>query len=180
VRPVSSSVPRRLGACCSSRSSGGVTSARRIGGRRVGREPAAADLCRPLRACLPAGLNDYWKAYYLLVDQGWAAISHNMVRGGQQRASYLGMGPLVVALLPAARRDCHAGLAPPNARRTRRTRPAGEYRRARRARAVPAVQRAHPHFLRSSDFVRVLVARAIELCVATLRECNHRSCGRVH
>lgn len=51
---------------------------------------------------LPAGLNDYWKAYYLPVDQGWAAISDYMVRGGQHMASYLGMGPLVVALLPAA------------------------------------------------------------------------------
>ena len=31
------------------------------------------------------------------------------------------------------------------------------------------------HFLRSSDFVRVPVGREIELCVATLRGCNHRS-----
>jgi hypothetical protein len=51
---------------------------------------------------LPAGLNDYWKAQYPPVDQRWAAISDYMVRGGQQMASYLGMGPLVVALLPAA------------------------------------------------------------------------------
>lgn len=35
------------------------------------------------------------------------------------------------------------------------------------------------HFLRSSDFVRGQFAREIELCVATLRECNHRSLGRV-
>jgi hypothetical protein len=80
---------------------------------------------------LLAALNYYWKAY-LPVDQGWAAISDYMARGGLQMASVLGMGRLVAALLPAAG-GCHAGRAPPNARRTRRTRPAGGDRRAGRA-----------------------------------------------
>ena len=51
------------------------------------------------RPGIPAGLNNYWDAYYLPVNKGWAAVWNYLTNRGKAMATYLGMGPLVVALL---------------------------------------------------------------------------------
>lgn len=51
------------------------------------------------RPGLPAGLNDYWAAFYIPVSGGWAA-SWKFIHGRSvQEALYLGMGPLLLAVL---------------------------------------------------------------------------------
>ncbi len=51
------------------------------------------------RPGIPTGVNDYWAAYYLPVAQGWSASLDVLTDRSEQLATYLGMGPLVVALL---------------------------------------------------------------------------------
>jgi hypothetical protein len=51
------------------------------------------------RPGIPAGLNNYWTGYYLPISEGWAAGWHYLFQRGHEMAAYLGMGPLVVALL---------------------------------------------------------------------------------
>lgn len=54
------------------------------------------------RPGIPAGLNDYWAAHYLPVGKGFGASWHFLVTNGRHMASFLGMGPLILALLLVA------------------------------------------------------------------------------
>lgn len=51
------------------------------------------------RPGLPAGVNNYWAAFYLPVSEGWSAVWRYLVVGGGQMAHYLGLGTLSVALI---------------------------------------------------------------------------------
>ncbi len=51
------------------------------------------------RPGIPPGLSDYWANFYLPVGQGWGASGRFLLDGGTQMASYLGMGPLLLAAL---------------------------------------------------------------------------------
>jgi hypothetical protein len=85
--------------------------------------------------------------------------------------SYLGMGPLVVALLPAAGRVATLVWLT--------ERPVALVGLAEIVLSAleqyPLFNLSTSHLLRSCDFVRAPVARKIEVCVATLRECIDRS-----
>jgi len=51
------------------------------------------------RPGLPAGLNDYWAAFYIPISNGWTA-SWKFIQGRSgQEASHLGMGPLLLAIV---------------------------------------------------------------------------------
>ncbi|WP_157695374.1 hypothetical protein [Nakamurella panacisegetis] len=54
------------------------------------------------RPGIPPGLKTYWSAYYVPIDRGWSACWSFLRSQGEQMATYLGMGPLVVALLLVA------------------------------------------------------------------------------
>jgi len=158
-----------------------VASAHRIGGgRRGGRDPAA-DLRRPVRARIAGGTERLLEG--LLPAHRSRIGRHLHLHGPWWTADgeLLGMGPLVVALLPAAGRVATLALAwllrTPVA--FRRTRPAGGDRRAERARAVPAVQPAHLPLPAQCCLRARPVVREIERCLATLRECKPWSLGRV-
>jgi hypothetical protein len=156
-----------------------LASARRIGaGRRGGRDPAA-DLRRPVRARIAGGTERLLEG--LLPAHRSGIGRHLRLHGPWWTADgeLLGMGPLVVALLPAAGRVATLAWLLRTPVAFRRTRPAGGDRRAERARAVPAFNLRTSHFLRSSDFVRGQLRGRSRLCVATLRECKHWSLGRV-
>jgi hypothetical protein len=45
-----------------------------------------------------ASLSAYWKLYYLPVNQGWGPSLHYLYARGGQMATYLGMGPLLLAI----------------------------------------------------------------------------------
>jgi hypothetical protein len=50
------------------------------------------------RPGLPPALNNYWKSYYLPIQRGWGPASHYLNVRSHQMATYLGMGPLGVAI----------------------------------------------------------------------------------
>jgi hypothetical protein len=51
------------------------------------------------RPGIPPGLHLYWAASYLPVEKGWVASWHYLATNGSKMATYLGMGPVLIALL---------------------------------------------------------------------------------